>query len=97
MNWRYDVEEIVNTYGKKQIPVAIEEMAELTQALTKYMRIMNCGQTVRKSIDEVLVDIKEEMADVLLMIIQLQLLFNISDKQLSEIICEKIKRTMEMM
>ncbi len=33
---------------KKQIPLVIEEMAELTQALTKYMRIRQSGQPVRK-------------------------------------------------
>ena len=40
---------IANYYGKKQIPLVIEEMAELTQALTKYMRIRQSGQPGKKN------------------------------------------------
>ena len=45
--------QIADYYGEKQIPLVIEEMAELTQALTKYIRITQGGQPVRKIIGEV--------------------------------------------
>lgn len=88
---------IANYYGKKQIPLVIEEMAELTQALTKYMRITQFGQPVRKTIDEVQDSIKEELSDVIVMLIQLQHLFNIDNATINKIADEKLKRTLKLM
>jgi Lar family restriction alleviation protein len=88
---------IANYYGKKQIPLVIEEMAELTQALTKYMRIRQSGQPVRKTMDEVTDGIKEELSDVIVMMIQLQYLFNIDNDTINEIADEKLKRTLKLM
>lgn len=85
---------IVDKFGEKQIVVAIEEMAELTQALTKYMRIQGGGQPVRKDLQEVLENIKEELADVQLIIMQLQFLFWISGEELIEIMEAKVDRTL---
>ncbi len=42
--WR----EIADTYGDAQVFLLIEEMSELTQSLTKYMRYKGKGQPVRK-------------------------------------------------
>ena len=50
---------------KAQIIVAIEEMAELTQALTKYLRT-----------DQLCDNIAEELADVEIMTEQLRLIFD---------------------
>ena len=75
----------------------IEEMAELTQALTKYMRITQFGQPVRKTIDEVQDSIKEELSDVIVMLIQLQHLFNIDNATINKIADEKLKRTLQLM
>ena len=88
---------IANYYGRKQIPLVIEEMAELTQALTKYMRITQFGQPVRKTIDEVQDSIKEELSDVIVMLIQLQHLFNIDNATINKIADEKLKRTLQLM
>lgn len=88
---------IANYYGKKQIPLVIEEMAELTQALTKYMRIRQSGQPVRKTMDEVTDGIKEELSDVIVMMIQLQYLFNVDNDTINEIADEKLKRTLKLM
>lgn len=88
---------IANYYGRKQIPLVIEEMAELTQALTKYMRIIQGGQPVRKTIDEVQDNIKEELSDVIVMLIQLQHLFNIDNATINKIADEKLKRTLQLM
>lgn len=92
-NWLH----IAEHYGIKQIPLVIEEMAELTQALTKYMRITQFGQPVRKTIDEVQDSIKEELSDVIVMLIQLQHLFNIDNATINKIADEKLKRTLQLM
>lgn len=89
--------DVANYYGIKQIPVAIEEMAELTQVLTKYLRIRQSGQPVRKTMDEVKDSIKEELSDVIVMMIQLQYLFNIDNDTINEIADEKLKRTLKLM
>ena len=89
--------DIANYYGIKQIPVAIEEMAELTQALTKYIRITQGGQPVRKIIGEVSENIKEELSDVIVMLIQLQHLFYIDEVAINQIAVEKLDRTMKLM
>lgn len=89
--------DIAKHYGIKQIPLAIEEMAELTQVLTKYLRIIQSGQPVRKTMDEVKDSIKEELSDVIVMMIQLQYLFNIDNDTINKIADEKLKRTLKLM
>ena len=89
--------DIAKHYGIKQIPLAIEEMAELTQALTKYIRITQGGQPVRKTIGEVRENIKEELSDVMVMLIQLQHLFYIDEVAINQIAVEKLDRTMKLM
>ena len=89
--------DVANYYGIKQIPVAIEKMAELTQVLTKYLRIRQSGQPVRKTMDEVKDSIKEELSDVIVMMIQLQYLFNIDNDTINKIADEKLKRTLKLM
>lgn len=89
--------DIAKHYGIKQIPLVIEEMAELTQALTKYLRIRQSGQPVRKTMDEVKDSIKEELSDVIVMMIQLQYLFNIDNDTINQIAVEKLDRTMNLM
>ena len=88
---------IANYYGKKQIPLAIEEMAELTQVLTKYLRISQGGQFVLKLMFEVQDSIEEELSDVIVMMIQLQYLFNIDNDTINKIADEKLKRTLKLM
>ena len=89
--------QVADDYGERQIPLVIEEMAELTQALTKFMRIIQSGQPVRKTMDEVKDDIKEELSDVIVMMIQLQYLFNIDNDTINKIADEKLKRTLKLM
>ena len=89
--------DVANYYGIKQIPVAIEEMAELTQVLTKYLRIIQSGQPVRKTMDEVKDSIEEELSDVIVMMIQLQYLFDIDNDTINKIADEKLKRTLKLM
>ena len=89
--------DIAEHYGIKQIPVAIEEMAELTQVLTKYLRISQGGQSVLKLMSEVQDSIEEELSDVIVMMIQLQYLFGINNDTINKIADEKLKRTLKLM
>lgn len=62
-------------YGQEmQVIVAIEEMAELQKALTKWLRQFkdDSGDVQRGTIEEV----QEEIADVQIMLDQLKLLFD---------------------
>jgi uncharacterized protein YabN with tetrapyrrole methylase and pyrophosphatase domain len=47
--------------------------------------------------DEVTDGIKEELSDVIVMMIQLQYLFNIDNDTINEIADEKLKRTLKLM
>ena len=68
----------IETYGEiPQIDVAIEEMAELTQALSKYKR----GKQH---------NVEEEIADVSIMLEQLKIIFD--NKKVKKIKNKKIKR-----
>lgn len=79
--------EAIQHYGSDhQLNVAIEEMAELTKEICKRKRMANNRN-----------EIIEEMADVLIMLEQLKLIFNISSIELEEQINFKIDRLQERM
>lgn len=66
----------INTYGKAaQTDKAIEEMSELTKALLKY-RLAEKGEG---SIAEALTSVREEMADVENMLVQLRMIYGSPD------------------
>ena len=69
-----------------QAMMCIEEMSELTKALCKYMRFNK-----ENAPDEVKENIKEEIADVLNTVEQMQLIFG--EKEIEKIRQEKIERT----
>ena len=67
------LEAAIDTWGSEmQIIVAIEEMSELTKALTKYIRANNIAAD---DIVWISTNIREEMADVGIMLNQLSLIF----------------------
>lgn len=67
------LEGAIETWGAEaQIAVAIEEMSELTKALCKYLRYYVANQGDYTAIAA---DIREEMADVGIMLNQMALLF----------------------
>ena len=72
-------------------------MAELTQALTKYMRATQGGQRVRKTMQEIEDSVKEELSDVIVMMIQLQYLFHISNDEINQIADKKLEKTLNLM
>lgn len=89
--------QVADDYGERQIPLVIEEMAELTQALTKYMRVTQGGQRVRKTMQEIEDSVKEKLSDVIVMMIQLQYLFHISNDEINQIADKKLERTLNLM
>lgn len=75
----------IEMYGKEhQTMIAIEEMSELIKELSKdYRGNQNHDQIV------------EEMADVHICLEQLQMMFNISDKELDDMVEKKMQRNHE--
>lgn len=72
----------IKRYGEeKQKIVAIEELSELQKAITKDLR-------GTRNYD----NIKEEIADVCIMIIQLQMMYRIPEYEIFAIIEEKVHR-----
>lgn len=76
------IEAAIKKYGVvMQTVVAIEEMSELTKELTKALR----GK-------ENIEGIVEELADVYIMLNQVQMMFGISDDRVQEMMDLKIQR-----
>lgn len=90
--WR----EIADTYGDAQVFLLIEEMSELTQSLTKYMRYKGKGQPVRKPFYTVMDNITEEFSDVLVMLSQIQYLLDIPTDKVNDIADGKLLRTLKL-
>lgn len=86
------IKKIADTYGyDAQSRQLIEEMAELTQAINKAWRMGN-------DFDNLLVqkrNIKEEIADVTIMLEQMKYLLQISDTDIEQIIEQKLNRQLE--
>lgn len=76
--------QLVDKFQEKQINICIEEMSELTKALCKHNR----GKTDIENI-------KEEIADVHIMLMQMLMLFNIDEEEFLKIVDYKINRTKE--
>ena len=77
-------EQLIDKYGDKQVVVAIEELSELQKELCKALR----DKTNKENIIE-------EMADVIIMINQMQMYYKISDEELHKEINYKLNRTKE--
>jgi NTP pyrophosphatase (non-canonical NTP hydrolase) len=76
------LEKAIETYGKDmQLNVAIEELSELIKEICKHKR----GSENRDAIIE-------EMADVNIMLSQLQIIFNIRTGEIASKVIEKMER-----
>lgn len=85
------LEAAILKYGSaNQTDMAIEEMSELTKALLKERRQVKKGFDV-SSAESFEDDIAEEMADVIIMLVQLQMMFN-NKAKVSWYINRKVKR-----
>ena len=79
-----------------QIDMALEEMSELTKALLKYRRYFGTDETSQR-----LKDVREEIADVYIMLAQLEILFYSGpvfegDKTLQDRIDQKLDRLKDL-
>lgn len=64
------IQKAVDKYGEKQLDIAQEELAELIQAISKYKRAITSDEC-----DKALKSVFEELADVLIMSMQIEILF----------------------
>lgn len=81
------MESAIDFYGiQLQTVVAIEEMSELQKELTKFLR----GKGNKEALTE-------EVADALIMITQIQLMYKISDEDIKEVMDFKLNRLKERM
>lgn len=90
------IRETVNIYGDKQYMTAVEEMAELTQAISKYLRVDYSGCSDAARIEkEAINNIAAEMAEVYILLEQLQLMLNIKSADIQAVINRKLNRQYE--
>ena len=75
---------IVDTYGKQQVVIAIEELSELQKELCKALRFKVNLQ-----------NIVEEIADVEIMLEQMKIYFEIKEDEIEEMKKIKIERAKE--
>lgn len=84
-----DQSDIINHYGiTNQLGIAMEECAELIQAISKMNRTDGDAEDYMKA----KLHLEEEIADVVVCINQLQSFFNITDARISELANYKINR-----
>lgn len=75
-----------------RVIITVEELGELIQALSKYVRYINSDETLRNSKYEIEYMIKEEVADVELCLAKLKNIMNIQENELKYIKDFKQKR-----
>ncbi len=68
-----------------RVIISIEELGELIQALSKYVRYINSDETLRNSKIEIEYMILEEVADVELCLTKLKNIMNLQEKELNYI------------
>ena len=73
----------------------IEELSELIQALVKLQRWVNGETTLRYNIDEIYNNLYEELADVIIMMLQFNYKNNIECEKLLNKMCKKLIRYYE--
>jgi hypothetical protein len=89
--YKQKIKEIINVYGEEhQINKAIEEMAELTKELIKYQNKHQEYLTKEKIIK----NIKQELADVEVMIEQIKIIFNFTQNEIDEIKQRKVRKVL---
>lgn len=87
MNQRAIMAELISHYGKEpQKRMVLEEMAELQKEICKDMR----GKPNQEAITE-------EVADVLIMLEQVQMMYRIDETKLHEITNSKLRRQLKRM
>ena len=78
------------------IDLAIEEMSELIQALSKHKRLLQEDKTLRVDKTQIRENIKEEIADVNIVLIKLKEMYFENNIEMLKIIENKIRRAKEL-
>lgn len=78
------------------IDLAIEEMSELIQALSKHKRLLQEDKTLRVDKTQIRENIKEEIADVNITLMKLKDMYFENNIEMIKLIGKKIDRTEEM-
>ena len=79
------------------IDLAIEEMSELIQALSKHKRLLQEDKTLRVDKSEIIENIKEEIADVSIVLIKLKdMYFENNNIELLKYLDIKVNRTQQL-
>ena len=78
------------------IDLAIEEMSELIQALSKHKRLLQEDKTLRVDKTEIRENIKEEIADVNIILIKLKEMYFENNIEMIKFIGNKLRRTQQL-
>ena len=77
--------------------VAMEEMSGVIQALSKHKRLLQNDKTLRVDKSQIREDIKEEIADVNIVLIKLKEMYFENNIEMIKFIGNKIRRTKELL
>lgn len=80
-----------------KIDLAIEEMSELIQALSKHKRLLQDDKTLRVNKSEIRENIKEEIADVHIVLTDLKEMYFENKLEMVKMINEKKMRTEKLL
>lgn len=86
---RDTIVETVSMYQEKQLMICVEEMAELMQAISKIKRVDTADDEAMKCCTYQII---EEMADVYIMLEQMQYFFGINHRTIEQFINDKLIR-----
>ena len=89
------IEIVENKTNKEVSELLIEELSELIKAVVKLERWDNGETTLRYNIDEIYNNLYEELADVIIMMLQFIYKNNIECEELLNKICKKLIRYYE--
>ena len=78
------------------IDLAIEEMSELIQALSKHKRLLQEDKTLRVDKTQIIENIKEEIADVNIVLIKLKDMYFENNIEMIKFIGDKLYRTQQL-
>jgi NTP pyrophosphatase (non-canonical NTP hydrolase) len=84
-DYKKSIEKSIDNYGQTQLLIACEEMGELIQAISKMERAISSKEDRKKCKEH----ITEEIADVMIVLDELMLYYNISESAVKKVKNEK--------
>ena len=90
-----NITSIINHFGRNnQLNKAKEELKELKDAIDELQVYIQCPAKSEESFKKKKYNVLQEMADVYVMLEQLQLIMNLSDDDINNMIRKKVNRTL---